>query len=116
MIDTSTPFDHRPDAVLGRALRAALSGADDAAFVARVKAAGDAAHPGHWEVLASWAHAGIVAATAALVGGLMIGSAAAPKAQAYDLVASAASPAARRMVVTARPPHPSVLLLWTEEE
>jgi hypothetical protein len=108
-----TPFHHRPNAALGAALRQALAPGDEAAFIARIKAAVDAPRPGQWEVLASWARTGIVAASAALLAGLMIGAFRAP---VIDLVASAASPVARRMVVTVRPPHPSVLLLWTEEE
>jgi hypothetical protein len=111
-----TPFHHRPNAALGAALRQALAPGDEAAFIARIKAAVDAPRPGQWEVLASWARTGIVAASAALLAGLMIGGAFAPRAPVIDLVASAASPVARRMVVTVRPPHPSVLLLWTEEE
>ena len=37
------PFDHRPDAVLGAALRQALDPGDEAAFVARVLARADQA-------------------------------------------------------------------------
>jgi len=62
-----SPFDHRQDAELGRALRAALSAPDDAAFVQRVVTAVDRvygnAEPGQWwSVLTAWARPSLVAA------------------------------------------------------
>jgi len=116
MTDKSTPFDHRPDAALGAALRLALEPGNEAAFIARVRAAVDTPLLGSWHVLASWARTGIVAASVALLGGLMIGGAFAPPPLLIDLVTSAANQSARRIVTTVRPPHPSVLLLWTEDE
>jgi hypothetical protein len=66
MSDTS-PFDHRPDAELGRHLRDALAAPDEGAFVRRVMASADRAYgetlPGQWlGVLTSWARPGLVAA------------------------------------------------------
>lgn len=76
MTESHTPFDHRPDARLGAALRDALAPPEDrAAFVARVLAGAERqpAHPVE-HLLARWAARGIVAAAvAAFVAGLMIG-------------------------------------------
>ncbi|HKC47796.1 MAG TPA: hypothetical protein VKB63_09370 [Gemmatimonadales bacterium] len=78
MTESHTPFDHRPDARLGAALRAALDPPQDrAAFVARVLAGGarTPAHPVE-HLLARWAARGIVvAAAAAFIAGLVIGRA-----------------------------------------
>jgi hypothetical protein len=65
MSETS-PFDHRPDAELGDALRAALSAGDDGQFARRVVAAaetelGTDADP-LWRLLGSWARPALVAA------------------------------------------------------
>ena len=74
------PFDHRPDPVLGEALRRALDpeGGDSTAFVARVLARADAlraAIPGSWDaVLARWARVGVAAAVViALAAGYLVG-------------------------------------------
>lgn len=74
MTESHTPFDHRPDTRLGAALREALAAPGDrAAFVARVLAARQPAHPVE-HLLARWAVRGIVAAAAAaFVAGLVIG-------------------------------------------
>ncbi len=58
------PFDHRPDLVLGRALREALDPGDDAqVFTARVLARAEHARAASWDaVLARWARAGVAAA------------------------------------------------------
>lgn len=66
MSDTS-PFDHRPDAEIGRHLRDALSGPDDAAFVRQVMGSAEQVYgevlPGQWwGVLTAWARPGLVAA------------------------------------------------------
>lgn len=75
MTESKTPFDHRPDAHLGAALREALAPRDRAGFVARVLAG--AARPPVYSVehlLARWATRGIVAAAAAaFIAGLVIG-------------------------------------------
>ena len=83
-----SPFDHRQDEELGRALRSALSSPDDAAFVRRVIAAVDrvygSAEPGQWwGVLTAWARPGLVAAmlgiaAAAFWLGLWVGTQGAP--------------------------------------
>src|SRR5207247_1067651 len=80
MTGPMTPFDHRPDARLGEALRAALDSGDQAAFVARVLAA--AARPARTvDVLAAWARRGLVAAmAAAAVAGLLHGRRGGPDA------------------------------------
>jgi hypothetical protein len=76
MTESQTPFDHRPDARLGAALREALDAPRDrAAFVARV-VAGAARTPAHpvEHLLARWAARGIVAAAAAaFIASLVIG-------------------------------------------
>jgi len=78
MNESQTPFDHRPDARLGAALREALAAPRDrASFVAGVLA-GAARVPAHpvEHLLARWAIRGIVAAAAAaFVAGLAIGRA-----------------------------------------
>ncbi len=76
------PFDHRPDAVLGDALRRALDPGDARAFVARVLARAEGVRTGSWDVvLARWARAGVAAAVLiALAAGYLVGRAAAPGA------------------------------------
>src|SRR5262245_48397748 len=63
-------FDHRPDSVLGEALRDALTSPDDAAFARRVldRAPQVLAGESWWEVLAGWARPGVAAAAAVLIG------------------------------------------------
>ncbi|HYT03430.1 MAG TPA: hypothetical protein VEM13_00955 [Gemmatimonadales bacterium] len=59
----SLPFDHRPDPVLGSALRQALDPGDSAEFVARVLARAQRLRTGSWDaVLARWARVGVAAA------------------------------------------------------
>lgn len=66
-------FFHEPDPELGAALRRALEGRHEAAFVARVRAALDTARPRTWDVLEQWARRGLVAAAlAALAAGLVV--------------------------------------------
>jgi hypothetical protein len=116
MTQESTPFDHRPDAALGAALREALAPGDHAAFIARVLAGLEAPRAGHWEVLASWARAGIAAAAvAAFAAGILAGRAMSAPAFVDDLLASAAGPSARELVAAALPPDPSVVLVSAEE-
>ncbi|UCG86976.1 MAG: hypothetical protein JSW71_00030 [Gemmatimonadota bacterium] len=73
-----SPFDHRPDRELGKALRTALSGQDEAAFVKRVMARVSELQEGGsigllwWEVLGAWARPGLAAAALGLVVGAMI--------------------------------------------
>ena len=63
-----SPFDHKPDAVLGEALRVALEPDDHAGFVRRVLAAAepllrrDAVPTDWWEILGGWARPGLTAA------------------------------------------------------
>jgi len=110
------PFDHRPDPALGAALRQALTAADDAAFVARVLARVARAPIAHWDVLASWARAGIaVAAVAALVAGFLVGRAVTTPTSLEDVLVAAAGPSARALVTSSRPPDPSVVLAAVEE-
>jgi hypothetical protein len=113
MMQKSLPFDHRPDPVLGAALRQALSPDDHSTFVARVAAALAAPRTVYWDVLAAWARLGIAAACmAALAAGLLVG-AMQPSAP-IDLVASVAGPSARELVATVGPPDPSVVLVSAE--
>ena len=70
-----TPFDHRPDPVLGDALRAALSSDDDDVFVRRFLArAGEPVL--WWEVLSGWLRPGLAAALLlTALGGYWLGQA-----------------------------------------
>ena len=109
-----TPFDHRPDPVLGAALRAALTPDGETAFVARVLAGLQDRPQEYWEVLASWARTGITAVAAAgLLGGLLIGNWTAP-ASLDDVLAAGAGSSARVMVSSDRPPDASVVLASAE--
>lgn len=69
------PFDHRPDRVLGEALREVLDPGDGAAFVARVLARAEQMRAGSWDtVLAGWARVGVGAAMIiALAAGYYLG-------------------------------------------
>jgi hypothetical protein len=63
-MNSTSPFDHRPDPVLGAALRAALATDDDAAFARRVVEAAEAdlGSAGLWyQELSAWARPGLVA-------------------------------------------------------
>jgi hypothetical protein len=81
----SLAFDHRPDAVLGDALRQALDPGDAAPFVARVLARAEQVRATSWDtVLARWSRLGVAAAAVvALAAGYVVGRAgiAAPAAQ-----------------------------------
>ena len=63
-MNQTSPFDHRPDPVLGAALRAALATDDDAAFAHRVVEAAEAQLGAGlwWQELTAWARPGLVAA------------------------------------------------------
>lgn len=69
------PFDHRPDRLLGEALREVLDPGDGAAFVARVVARAEQLRTGTWDtVLAGWARVGVAAAMIiALAAGYYLG-------------------------------------------
>src|SRR5205809_7785859 len=83
-------FDHRPDLVLGKALREALDPGDAPVFIARVLAHAEHVRVASWDaVLARWARTGVAAAlVVALAAGHFVGR------------ATAASP---------RPPVPAAL-------
>jgi hypothetical protein len=90
------PFDHRPDTLLGEALRQALDPGDAAPFVARVLARAAELRVGSWDaVLARWARAGVAAAVlVALAAGYLVGRAtAAPTARPSLYEALMAPPA-----------------------
>jgi len=92
------PFDHRPDTLLGEALRQALDPGDVTPFVARVLARATEVRIASWDtVLARWARTGVAAAVlVALAAGYLVGRAsAAPVARpsVYDaLMAPPAHP------------------------
>src|SRR5207248_2582678 len=104
------PFDHRRDAVLGRALREALDPGDAQAFVARVVAVAGQVRVASWDaVLARWARAGVAAA----LGPLRVrgGARAGPRARPNDGRAerrAAPGPGATRLGTRdpAAPPDP----------
>jgi hypothetical protein len=111
MTEKALPFDHRPDPVLGAALRQALSADDHSAFVARVMSAPHAPqHPAHWDVLAAWARRWIAAAgVAGVAAGLLAGMVQMPRP--IDLIESIGTPPARVLLATIAPPDPAVLLV-----
>ncbi len=94
-----TPFDHRPDAALGAALRRVLAPGDQAAFVARLLARFEQARGPTWHgVLARWARAGVAAAALiALVAGYLVGRA--PRASAPTVADALIAPPAQAPVV-----------------
>jgi hypothetical protein len=63
-------FDHRPDSLLGDALREALSDPGDAAFARRVmeRVPQTIVYESWWEVLGEWARPGVAAAVAVFAG------------------------------------------------
>ena len=98
------PFDHRPDLVLGKALRDALDPGDAQVFVAGVLARAQHVHVASWDaVLARWARAGVAAAlVVALVAGYFVGraTAASPRPTVSDvLIAPPAHPAEVEVVL-----------------
>jgi anti-sigma factor RsiW len=72
MSEQNTPFDHRPDLVLGGALRAALAPRGRAEFVARVLAAADRQAGSLVDVLARWSRLGIAAALLAALAATLV--------------------------------------------
>jgi hypothetical protein len=68
-----SPFDHRQDRELGDALRSALSGGNEAAFVRRVVDSAAEIHQRKldggdwWEILNAWARPGLAAAAVGAV-------------------------------------------------
>ena len=110
------PFDHRPDPALGAALRQALTADDDPGFAARVLARAARAPDAPWDVLASWARAGITAAAAAaLAAGFLLGPARSVPTSLDDVLVTATGPSARALVTSPRPPDPSVVLAFAED-
>jgi len=73
------PFDHRPDPLVGEALRQTLDPGDAAPFVARVLARAAEVRIASWDaVLARWARPGVAAAVlVALAAGYLVGRASA---------------------------------------
>jgi hypothetical protein len=101
-------FDHRPDPVLGAALRDALSADDHATFVARVTASLMMPQRVHWNVLASWAPRGIAVACVAALGAALLVNAMEPP---MDLMTSVAAPSARMVMIRVGSPDPGIMLL-----
>ena len=115
-MNESPSFDHRPDAELGAALRAALDPPDDhAKFVARVMAQYDTtlerSSVAMFDVLASWFRPGMVAAAAALVLGFLFGRAVLEnRAESIDAaLAPVEGPGLAALVTAQDPPDPSVV-------
>jgi hypothetical protein len=79
MTQEPLPFDHRPDLVLGAALREALDPGDSAAFVARLLARAEHVRMPSWDaVLAGWARVGVAAALVfSVTAGYLVGRASA---------------------------------------
>lgn len=74
MNEGSTPFDHRPDPILGDALRAALTPSGQSEFVARVMAAAERPADPLVDVLARWSRLGIAAALTAALAATIVAS------------------------------------------
>ncbi|HEY6853605.1 MAG TPA: hypothetical protein VI139_05110 [Gemmatimonadales bacterium] len=113
MTENPKAFDHRPDPVLGAALRAALEPGPQAAFLARVRAGLSAARPGSWDVLAGWAPSGLAAAVAAaLIAGFALGRTLAPPVavdEASVMSAEGATPTTTALISATRPPDASII-------
>jgi len=97
-------FDHRPDLVLGKALREALDPGDAPVFIARVLAHAEHVRVASWDaVLARWARTGVAAAlVVALAAGYFVGraTAASPRPTVSDvLIAPPAHPAEVEVVL-----------------
>ena len=97
-------FDHRPDVVLGKALREALDPGDAPVFIARVLAHAEHVRVASWDVvLARWARTGVAAAlVVALAAGYFVGRATAtsPRPTVSDvLIAPPAHPAEVEVVL-----------------
>jgi len=105
----STPFDHRPDPVLGAALRQALAVDGHAAFVARVLARIDERPIAYWDILESWSRAGITVAAAALLAGFLISGRPNPTTL-EDVLAAGAGDSGHVMLSAVRPPDPAAVL------
>ncbi|MGH7569587.1 MAG: hypothetical protein ACREL9_11605 [Gemmatimonadales bacterium] len=115
MTESREPFDHRPDPVLGAALRAALHpAAEQRVFVTGVLDGFDAARAPFWEVLAAWAPRGLAAAVAAgLVAGFLVGRALQAPATLDDALVVAAGESAipaAALLIDQRPPDAGVVL------
>jgi hypothetical protein len=112
MTESRTPFDHRPDPVVGAALRQALATSDDAAFVARVVAAAARPIRSPVDVLAGWARPGIAAAVvAALLGGYAVGRQLTAPRETLDeamVTALTSSPSTAALAKSSEPPDGSV--------
>lgn len=87
MKEHGTPFDHRPDPIVGSALRAFLTPADSAGFAARVLGAAARTPVARTalDVLAGWARPGIAAAMlAAMALGFVLGRRLSAPAESLD--------------------------------
>ncbi len=91
MMQENTPFDHRPDPVLGSALRQALARGDESAFVAELMGSAERAGAASWDaVLARWARVGVTAAViVVLVAAYVVGRSQATAASRRGPVADA---------------------------
>jgi hypothetical protein len=110
----STPFDARPDPVLGAALRAALEPGDDAGFVARVMARFDTARATTpaWDLLARWAGRGIAAAALAALAAALVGRAVAAPASFDEALVASSDPATSittALLLADQPPDPGAV-------
>lgn len=110
MSDRPSSFDHRPDPVLGDALRRALDAGDSRAFVARVLAAAPPRRAAAWDVLATWARRGIAAALlAALAAGWAVGRSLERPASLDEAITAADTLAQTALVTAPRPPDASAV-------
>ena len=107
---TESPFVHTPDPELGAALRRALDAGDEAAFVARVRAALGTARPCTWDILDQWARRGLVAAALAALAAALVVARAGGGASGLDEALAAGLGDSAVAFAAETPPDPSDVL------
>jgi len=114
-----SPFNHRPDQALGRALRDLLTPADHQAFVADVVATArrqmaNTTPVGLWDVLSAWMRPGLAAAAVLVLATLVsIRTTASPQYLTIDDALSEGVPTGdeRTMLLAPAPPDVDVVLV-----
>ena len=121
---TVSPFDHRPDQKLGKALRELLTPADHRAFVSQVVASARreferAASPSLWDVLGAWMRPGLAAAAVlvlATLAGLQNNRSVEFATIDDELSAAAQDPEERTLMYGTVAPDANVVLVSTYEQ
>lgn len=118
-----SPFDHRPNKVLGRALRELLTPADHQAFVAEVVASArrqiaGTAVPNFWDILGAWMGPGLAGAAALVLATLagMQGRGSVDYVTIDDELSNLfQTPEERAMMLAPAPPDADVVLVSAYE-